>query len=110
VTDRFKLEEAILQADMTNDLKLLFERHCDGPVMTQDEVDNMLMAVWHMSKLRWDMLWDVYLREFELDQYCQDPEVLALRDRVGMKNGIMMEDEEGNRYPMPKGSLKEDVE
>lgn len=67
--NRFKIEEAIYQADMTDDLRMLFERHCDGPVMTQDEVDNMLMAVWQLSKLRSEMLWDVYVREFELDQY-----------------------------------------
>ncbi len=82
MSDRFKIEQAIMDADMTTDLKAAFERHCDGSVMTHDEVDNMLMALWQMSELRHWKIWDTFCREFELDQYCQDPEVLALRERI----------------------------
>ena len=69
MVDRFKLEQAIYDADMTTDLRTAFERHCDGPVMAQDDVDNMLMGLWQVSLLRQWRLWDTYTREFELDQY-----------------------------------------
>lgn len=80
--DRFDLEQAIFDADMTNDLKIAFERHCDGQPMSQDEVDNMLMALWQMSALRQWKLWDVFCRVFELDEYTTDPDVLALRKKI----------------------------
>jgi hypothetical protein len=69
MSDRFKIEQAIMDADMTTDLKAAFERHCDGSVMTHDEVDNMLMALWQMSELRHWKLWDTFCRVYELDQY-----------------------------------------
>jgi hypothetical protein len=92
MTNRFNIEQAILDADMTADLKAAFERHCDGPFMSHDEVDNLLMALWQMSELRHWKLWDTFCREFELDQYCQNPEAIALREQI------------------EAGKLKEDVE
>lgn len=80
--DRFELEQAIMESDMTADLKMAFERHCDGSVMSQDEVDNMLMALWQVSALRQWKLWDVFCRVFELDEYTTDPDVLALRKKI----------------------------
>ena len=67
--DRFKLEEAIYNSSMANDLKAAFERHCDGPAMTQDEIDNMLMGLWQLAELRYWKLWDTFVYQFELDQY-----------------------------------------
>ena len=90
--DRFDLEQAIFAADMTNDLDIAFQRHCDGPVMSQDEVDNMLMGLWQVSKLRQWKLWEVYCQTFKLDHYCDDPEVLALRERI--KAGTLKENVE----------------
>jgi hypothetical protein len=67
--DRFDLEQAIMEADMTADLDAAFKRHCDGSPMGQDEVDNMLMALWQICKLRQWKLWDTFCRVYELDQY-----------------------------------------
>lgn len=67
--DRFDLEQAIFDADMTADLKMAFERHCDGQPMSQDEVDNLLMGLWQVSQMRQWKLWDVFTRTYELDQY-----------------------------------------
>lgn len=80
--DRFDLEQAIFDADMTTDLKTAFERHCDGQPMSQDEVDNLLMGLWQVSQMRQWKLWDVFCRVFELDEYCTDPDVLALRKKI----------------------------
>ena len=90
--DRFDLEQAIYDADMTNDLDIAFQRHGDGPVMSEDEISNMLMALWQMSQLRQWKLWDVYKRVYELDEYCTDPEVLALREKI--RNGRVKENVE----------------
>jgi hypothetical protein len=105
--DRFDLEQAIFDADMTNDLKTAFERHCDGSVMSQDEVDNMLMALWQMSALRQWKLWDVFCRVFELDEYSKNPEVQALRERydqVRKDSPVFVKED------MKPGSWKEYVE
>ena len=93
--DRFDLEQAIYDADMTTDLKIAFERHCDGQPMSQDDVDNMLMGLWQVSQLRQWKLNDVFCRVFELDHYCTDPDVLALRERLEKaKNGTIKENVE----------------
>lgn len=80
--DRFDLEQAIYDADMTKDLDVAFQRHADGPVMTEDEVSNMLMALWQISELRQWKLQDVFKRVYKLDEYCTDKEVLALRKKL----------------------------
>jgi len=67
--DRFDLEQAIYEADMTADLKAAFERHCDGQPMSQDEVDNMLMALWQVSALRQWKLWEVFCKMHQVDHY-----------------------------------------
>ena len=67
--DRFDLEQAIMQADMSSDLDAAFQRHCDGPPMGQDQVDNMLMALWQISELRQWKLWDTFCRVYQVDQY-----------------------------------------
>lgn len=67
--DRFDLEQAIFEADMTADLKAAFERHCDGQAMTQDEVDNLLMGLWQVSALRQWKLWEVFCKTYQVDHY-----------------------------------------
>lgn len=90
--DRFKLEDAIYYADMTRDLEIAFERYCDGPFMSEDDGANLLMALWQISKLRQWKLEDTFKREFELDEYCKNPEVLALREKI--ENGRVKENVE----------------
>jgi hypothetical protein len=94
MVDRFKLEEAIYELSMTNDLKTAFERHCDGGVMSQDDVDNMLMGLWQVSLLRQWKLEDTFCREFKLDQYCDDPQVLAAREAFEKAQAKLKEDVE----------------
>ena len=67
--DRFDLEQAIYDADMTKDLKAAFELQCDGPPMTQDELSNLLMGLWQVSAMRQWKLWDTFCRVHQLDQY-----------------------------------------
>lgn len=69
MTDRFELEQAIMEADMSKDLEIAFARHGDGPVMTEDEVSNMLMALWQVSALRQWHLWEVFCKTFKVDTY-----------------------------------------
>ena len=90
--DRFDLEQAMYYADMTYDLDIAFKRYCDGKVMSEDEVANMLMGLWQMSQLRQWNLNEVFKEVFELDEYCKDPDVLALREKI--KNGTLKENVE----------------
>jgi len=92
MTDRFDLEQAIYDADMSSDLKAAFERVCDGPAMNQDQLDNMLMGLWQVAELRHWKLMDMFCQTFKLNEYCDDPEVLALRERV--KAGTLKENVE----------------
>jgi hypothetical protein len=102
--DRFKLEDAIYQSDMTQDLEIAFERYCDGPFMSEDEGANMLMSLWQMSKLRQWKLEDTFKREFELDEYCTDPDVIKLRESVKTYSDAVKE------YEDKYHTLKENVE
>jgi hypothetical protein len=92
--NRFDLEQAIYDADMSTELKTAFERHCDGPVMSQDQRDNMLMALWQIAELKHWKLMDTFCRMYELNEYCQDPEVLARRESFDRANGRIKEDVE----------------
>lgn len=94
--NRFKLEDAIYYSDMSSDLEIAFQMHCDGAHMSQDDVDNMLMALWQISKLRQWKLEDTFKREFELDEYCTDPDVLKLRESVKKYSDAVKEYE--NKY------------
>ena len=85
MSDRFDLEQAIYDADMSTELKTAFERHCDGPVMSQDQIDNMLMALWQMAELKHWKLFDTFCRIYKLDQYCDNPEVRAAREELVAK-------------------------
>ena len=67
--NRFDLEQAIFEADMTADLDAALQRHCGGLPMDQDEVDNMLMGLWQISKLRQWKLWDTFCHVYQVDQY-----------------------------------------
>ena len=69
--DRFKLEDAILAAEQVqNDLALLQEAVLDWPTrMSEDELCNYIMGIEYTTKLRQAKLWDVFKREFQLDEY-----------------------------------------
>lgn len=72
MTDRFDLEQAITAAWITTeDIKKL--RWClldspDGP-MSEDQIDNMLMAIEHILELRMTVLWDTFCKTYELDHH-----------------------------------------
>lgn len=80
----YDLEDAILKAWQTSDdLNMFFKHHGDHPMpMSEDEVGNMIYAIKQIHDLRMEALFDVYKKHFKLDEYCEDPEVLALRERV----------------------------
>jgi hypothetical protein len=78
------LESAIMLAWQTSeDIDLLFKHHGDHPVpMTEDEVSNVLLGIKVLHDMRMAKLMDTYCRKFELNQYCTDPEKLAVRDAL----------------------------
>ena len=45
MSDRFDLEQAILRADLEGDLNLLFDRVCNGPELSQDDMANALLGL-----------------------------------------------------------------
>lgn len=79
-----KLEDAIHRAWQTSeDLDMFFKHHGDHPIpMTEDEVGNMIYGIKQLHDMRMEALFDVYKKHFKLDEYCEDPEVLALRERM----------------------------
>lgn len=60
MTDRFDLEQAILWADMDRDLNLLFDRVCNGPELSQDEMANALLGLITLNGLRHEKLWNIF--------------------------------------------------
>jgi hypothetical protein len=84
MNNNIDLESAIMLAWQTSeDIDLLFKHHGDHPVpMTEDEVGNVLLGIKVLHDMRMEKLWDTYKRKFELDQYCTDPEKLAVRDAL----------------------------
>jgi hypothetical protein len=60
VSDRFDLEQAILRADMEADLNLLFERVCNGPELSQDDMANALLGLITINALRHEKLWNIF--------------------------------------------------
>jgi hypothetical protein len=60
MSDRFDLEQAILRADMEGDLNLLFERTCNGPPMSEDDLANALLGLITLNALRQEKLWSIF--------------------------------------------------
>ena len=60
MTDRFDLEQAILWADMDRDLNLLFDRVCNGPELSQDDMANALLGLITLNSLRHEKLWNIF--------------------------------------------------
>jgi hypothetical protein len=60
MSDRFDLEQAILRADMEGDLNLLFDRVCNGPELSQDEMANALLGLITINALRNERLWHIF--------------------------------------------------
>jgi hypothetical protein len=80
----YDLEDAIMKAWQTSDdLNMFFKHHGDHPKpMTEDEVSNMILGIKNLHDMRMESLFDIYKKHFKLDEYCEDPEVIALRERV----------------------------
>jgi hypothetical protein len=95
------LEDAIYLAWRTSDdLDLFFKHHGDHPKpMTEDEVSNMIYGIKQIHDMRMEQLYTMYCKEFKLNEYCTDPEILKARKRL---MGII--DEEVK--PKKKGNKK----
>jgi hypothetical protein len=78
------LETAIQQVWQTSDdLELFFRYHGDVSIpMTEDEIANALLGLKMLHDMRIWHVQDMHCRVFELNQYCTDPEKLAVRDDV----------------------------
>jgi len=73
MSDRFDLEQAILRADLEADLNLLFDRVCNGPRLSLDDMANALLGLITLNALRHEKLWNIFedlchQRKFK-DQY-----------------------------------------
>jgi len=60
MSDRFDLEQAILRADMEADLNLLFDRVCNGPRLSLDDMANALLGLITLNALRQEKLWNIF--------------------------------------------------
>ena len=78
------LEDAIYLAWRTSDdLDLFFKHHGDHPrPMTEDEVSNMIYGIKQIHDMRMEKLFEVFRRVHKLDEYCDDPDKLAVRERL----------------------------
>jgi hypothetical protein len=83
-TMTYDLEESIFKAWQTSDdLNMFFKHHGDHRVpMSEDEVSNMIYAIKQIHDLRMEALFEAYKKHFKLDEYCEDPEALALREKM----------------------------
>jgi hypothetical protein len=105
--DRFKLEDAIMAAEQVQqDLALLHEAIVDWrQPLSEDELCNYIMGIEYVAKLRQAKLWDVFTREFELDDYrpeaqqswteelFEDNELDVERELSGCDSGLNQVDE-----------------
>jgi hypothetical protein len=80
----YDLEDAIMKVWQTSeDLDLFFRHHGDHPKpMTEDEVGNMILGIKQLHDMRMEQLYDMYKQKFQLDEYCTNPETLALREKM----------------------------
>lgn len=80
----YDLEDAILKAWQTSDdLNMFFKHHGDHPrPMSEDEVGNMILGIKNIHDMRMEALFEAYKKHFKLDEYCEDPETLALREKM----------------------------
>lgn len=83
MNNKIDLESAIMKAwQIVDDLDTFYRYHGDAEKpMTEDEVANTLLGLKQIQEMRMWELMDTYSRKFELDQYCTDPEKLAVREQ-----------------------------
>ena len=92
------LEDAIYLAWRTSDdLEMFFKHYGDNPKpMTEDEVLNVLLGLKMLHDMRMESLMDMMCKVHKLNEYCDDPEILANREKLlnqltpkkkGKKNG-----------------------
>jgi hypothetical protein len=59
--DRFDFEQAIIQCwDITKDISTLFNRLCNGPDLSKDEVQNYLLGLETIYEVKFNELWDMF--------------------------------------------------
>lgn len=60
MTDRFDLEQKIMNAwQVVEDINLLMRRHCDHG-MTEDEIQNLLLGLASLYALRFNELFETF--------------------------------------------------
>jgi hypothetical protein len=80
----FDLEDAIYKVWQTaDDIETLYKYHGDAEKpMTEDELANAHLGLKQLHEMRCWQLMDMKNRVFELNQYCTDPEKLAVREKM----------------------------
>lgn len=102
---KYDLEDAIYQIDQTSkDIEMLFEYYldCETP-MTEDEVANTLLGIHMLHRIRYEKLWDCYIRDKKLDKYAP-PETIAYRE--ALINGINKAFDDAKATEKPKKKKK----
>jgi hypothetical protein len=81
--NNYNLEDAIYMIrQTTDDLNLFLEHYLDFETpMTEDEVANVLIGLIKINDMRYEKLWDCYIRHEKLDKYAP-PEKLAYREAL----------------------------
>lgn len=80
----YDFEDAIYKAWQTSeDLDVFFHYYgnCEQE-MTEDDVLNTLLGLKKMHDMRMEQLFDLFKKQFELDEYCTDPKKLAMREKI----------------------------
>lgn len=59
---RFDFEQEILNCwNVTDDLKMLMERHLDGPrPLTEDELSNALLGLITLYNMKFERMWETF--------------------------------------------------
>jgi hypothetical protein len=59
--DRFDLEQDIMNCwQVVDDIKILTKRYLDGPVMSQDEVANVLIGLEALYQIKFEQLFGTF--------------------------------------------------
>ena len=82
-TDRFKLEEKIYRVWSTSDdIEDFINQFYEGERrMTDDEVFNVVWGIKELHDIRCNMLFDIFKRTFQLDEYAPD-EIKELSEQI----------------------------
>ena len=61
MSDRFDLEQQIMECwSVVEDIKMLYEYHCDGHPMTKDDIDNVLLGLSTLYQMKFERMFGTF--------------------------------------------------